>query len=149
MYNRPKEAEQDFKGVKRRFKSLAEQLFAPLFPGYKEHAIEQRQLKIKLKIKRKHGKDNQQPRSFEEDLFEVIYRPQVQKFIQEHIELYEDDQEIHILQISYLQILNFLEKILETELYILEGTGFGWQLDPGTGNIHGQKDLLSIHGQNI
>jgi hypothetical protein len=25
-----------------------------------------------------------------------------------------------------LQILNFLEKIIETELYILEGTGFGY-----------------------
>jgi hypothetical protein len=54
-----------------------------------------------------------------------------------------------MLQISYLKILNFAEKILETELYILEGTGFGWQLDSSGNHYHAQKDLLSMHGQNI
>ena len=54
-----------------------------------------------------------------------------------------------MLQISYMQILNFIEKILETELYILEGTGFGWQIDTPITNNNGQKDLLSMHGQNI
>ena len=57
---------------------------------------------------------------------ELIYRPEFSKFIEERIELYIDDAAIHMLQISYLQILNFLEKIIETELYILEGTGFGY-----------------------
>jgi hypothetical protein len=71
----------------------------------------------------------EKPRGFEEELSEVIYRREVQRFVASHIELYEDDQEIHILQISYLQILNFFEKIVETELYIMEGTGFGWLLD--------------------
>ncbi len=57
MYNRPKDVEQSFREVKRRFKILAEQLIAPLFPGLKEHAAEQRQIKNKAKAKRKHGKE--------------------------------------------------------------------------------------------
>jgi len=46
-----------------------------------------------------------------------------------------------MLQLSYLQIINFLEKIIETELYILEGTGFGQQYD-----LSHQKDQLAVHG---
>jgi hypothetical protein len=57
MYNRPKDIEKDFRGVKRRFKQIAETFIAPLFPGFKEHAQEQRQLKMKIKSKRRHGKD--------------------------------------------------------------------------------------------
>ena len=52
--------------------------------------------------------------------------------------MHEEDPAIHMIQISYLQILNFLEKIIETELYILEGTGFGYAHSFDTS----QKDLL-------
>ena len=45
--------------------------------------------------------------------------------IERKIELFEEDPTVQLLQLSYLQILNFLEKIIETELNILEGTGFG------------------------
>jgi len=53
-----------------------------------------------------------------------------------------------MLQLSYLQILNFLEKIIETELYILEGTGFGsLTLYSSVDSMNSPtKDALALHG---
>ena len=40
---------------------------------------------------------------------------------EEKVVFYEKDIVVNLLQISIVSILNYLEKILETELYILEG----------------------------
>lgn len=58
--------------------------------------------------------------------------------MEERLELFEDDATVHLLQLSYLQILNFLEKIIETELSILEGTAHPPSQDP-----------LAVHGAAI
>jgi hypothetical protein len=55
-----------------------------------------------------------------------VYQREFQRFIEANIEVSKDDAAINILQISYIQILKFIEKILETELYIMEGTGYGF-----------------------
>jgi hypothetical protein len=39
----------------------------------------------------------EKPRSFDEELYELIYRPEFSKFIEERIEMYADDAAIYML----------------------------------------------------
>jgi len=57
-----------------------------------------------------------------ESEFKVIYDSDIQKIIEEKLYYYSDDVVVNLVQISIISILNYLEKIIETELYILEGT---------------------------
>jgi hypothetical protein len=66
--------------------------------------------------------------------------------LEENIELYEEDATIHSLQLSFLQILGFLEKIIETELNIMQGTGFG---DFQHHTHQNSNNELAAHGQTI
>jgi hypothetical protein len=62
-----------------------------------------REQKNKERTRQKAGKrPSDKPRSFDDQLYEMIYRPEVQRFIEGHIEIYEDDPAINMLQISYI-----------------------------------------------
>ena len=64
--------------------------------------------------------------------------------LEDRFELYEEDATVHLLQLSYLQILSFIERIIETELNILEGTGFG---NLNHHQMHNNE--LAAHGQTV
>lgn len=52
----------------------------------------------------------------------ILYEQDMQKIYEEKIQFYEKDVVINLMQISIVSMVNYLERILETELYILEGT---------------------------
>eukprot|EP00347_Sterkiella_histriomuscorum_P021075 403335355 len=72
----------------------------------------------------------------------LLYEAEFQQILDDRLDYYQDDLIVNSLQISYFQILNFLEKIVETELYILEGQ----TVIPGDPN---SMDLLTYHGMQI
>ena len=72
----------------------------------------------------------------------LVYDQEFQQILEERIEFFQADVTVSSLQISLMQILNFLEKIIETELYILEGTS--------SGGLDAHKlDPLVFHGKVI
>ena len=154
MFNRLKEQQKEFKTLKKNFKKIVDKFFTVVFPNYKSQdngaEDKKRQIRKKVNINRhmrkrtnKSGMDPPEevpsPNSPQIDL---LYDPELQQILEERIEYYEQDSTVHLLQLSYFQILNFLEQIIETELYILEGTGFGVAQQENT-------DLLAFHGKTI
>ncbi|CDW75493.1 UNKNOWN [Stylonychia lemnae] len=161
MFNRQKEQQKEFKNLKKNLKRLVDHFFLPVFPqqiaklqhkasnSSKQKIIEQQKKLSRQSMKRKFVRNSKnqinqtaiQNTVTEEEFQPLIYEPEFQQLIEDQTTFFEEDLAVNSLQISILQILNFLEKIVETELYILEGTAIAAD--------QSNMDILTYHGKQI
>jgi len=67
----------------------------------------------------------------------ALYESEVQSLFIEKFHFQVEDFAVNLMQITIVSVLNYLEKIIETEIYILEGTAFE-HVDK-SGDVYKQK----------